>query len=162
MAKAPRNTPEFVDTAGNEIDTVTPNVVTLDKPIKRAGQTIDKVTLIEPNAGTLRGVSLAAVAQSEVDALIKVLPPHDLSGAHHAGANRDEPARYAVAGREGDWFFVTGFGGVDFPPDLSTDDLMADIAVIFHWPPSELYSLSLTELITWREKALQRSGNHNE
>ncbi|WFV78763.1 phage tail assembly protein [Escherichia coli] len=44
------------------------------KPIKRAGQTIDKVTLIEPNAGTMRGVSLAAVAQSEVDALIKVLP----------------------------------------------------------------------------------------
>nr|HDU2612480.1 GpE family phage tail protein [Salmonella enterica subsp. enterica serovar Newport] len=27
---------------------------------------------------------------------------------------------------------------------------MADIAVIFHWPPSELCSLSLTELITWR------------
>ncbi|MDM6707131.1 phage tail assembly protein, partial [Escherichia coli] len=43
-------------------------------PGQRAGQTIDKVTLIEPNAGTLRGVSLAAVAQSEVDALIKVLP----------------------------------------------------------------------------------------
>lgn len=52
MAKAPRKTAEFVDTAGNEIDTVNPNVVTLDKPIKRAGQTIDKVTLIEPNAGT--------------------------------------------------------------------------------------------------------------
>ena len=61
MAKAPRKTAEFVDTAGNEIDTINPNVVTLDKPIKRAGQTIDKVTLIEPNAGTLRGVSLAAV-----------------------------------------------------------------------------------------------------
>ncbi|HGF3357628.1 TPA: phage tail assembly protein [Salmonella enterica subsp. enterica serovar Senftenberg] len=74
MAKAPRKTAEFIDTAGNEIDTVNPNVVSLDKPIKRAGQTIDKVTLIEPNAGTLRGVSLAAVAQSEVDALIKVLP----------------------------------------------------------------------------------------
>ncbi|EMZ0399352.1 phage tail assembly protein, partial [Salmonella enterica] len=55
MAKAPRKTAEFIDTAGNEIDTVNPNVVTLDKPIKRAGQTIDKVTLIEPNAGTLRG-----------------------------------------------------------------------------------------------------------
>ncbi|WP_090126067.1 GpE family phage tail protein [Kosakonia arachidis] len=39
---------------------------------------------------------------------------------------------------------------------------MADIAVIFHWPPSELYLLSLTELITWREKAIQRSGNTNE
>ncbi len=69
MAKAPRKTAEFVDMAGNEIDTVNPNVVTLDKPIKRAGQTIDKVTLIEPNAGTL-AVGLAAVAQSEVDALI--------------------------------------------------------------------------------------------
>ncbi|WP_181946674.1 GpE family phage tail protein, partial [Klebsiella pneumoniae] len=26
---------------------------------------------------------------------------------------------------------------------------MADIAVIFHWPPSELYPMSLTELTTW-------------
>lgn len=29
MAKAPRKTAEFIDTAGNEIDTVNPNVVTL-------------------------------------------------------------------------------------------------------------------------------------
>ncbi|WP_370613562.1 GpE family phage tail protein [Escherichia coli] len=28
--------------------------------------------------------------------------------------------------------------------------------------PSELYPMSLTELITWREKALRRSGNTNE
>ncbi|EKP2646086.1 phage tail tape measure protein [Escherichia coli] len=35
------------------------------------------------------------------------------------------------------------------------------MAVIFHWPPSELYPMSLTELITWREKALRRSGNTN-
>ncbi|HHZ9998045.1 TPA: GpE family phage tail protein, partial [Escherichia coli] len=27
---------------------------------------------------------------------------------------------------------------------------MADVAVVFHWPPSELYPMSLTELITWR------------
>ncbi|HDS6530718.1 TPA: phage tail assembly protein [Klebsiella aerogenes] len=74
MARAKAAAPEFVDTAGNEIESVNPNVVTLDKPIKRGGQIIEKVTLIEPNAGTLRGVSLAAVAQSEVDALIKVLP----------------------------------------------------------------------------------------
>ncbi|WP_320416752.1 GpE family phage tail protein [Enterobacter cloacae] len=49
-----------------------------------------------------------------------------------------------------------------FPENLSVDDLMADIAVIFHWPPSELYLMSVTELITWREKALQRSGNYHE
>ncbi len=42
--------------------------------VKRGEQVIEQVTLMKPNAGTLRGVSLAAVANSEVDALIKVLP----------------------------------------------------------------------------------------
>ena len=32
------------------------------------------MTVSKPNAGTLRGVSLASLAQSDVDALIKVLP----------------------------------------------------------------------------------------
>lgn len=50
------------------------NVVTLENPIKRGEQIIDQITLMKPTAGTLRGVSLAAVANSEVDALIKVLP----------------------------------------------------------------------------------------
>ncbi|MBS1206500.1 MAG: hypothetical protein H6R25_3399 [Proteobacteria bacterium] len=50
------------------------NVITLENPVQRGGQTIDAITLIKPNAGTLRGVSLAAVANSDVDALIKVLP----------------------------------------------------------------------------------------
>lgn len=50
------------------------NVITLENPVKRGEQVIDAITLIKPNAGTLRGVSLAAVANSEVDALIKVLP----------------------------------------------------------------------------------------
>ncbi|OIX95886.1 hypothetical protein BFS14_00015 [Serratia fonticola] len=51
-----------------------PNVVTLDTPVKRGDTEIASVTLIKPNAGTLRGVSLADVANAEVDALIKVLP----------------------------------------------------------------------------------------
>lgn len=50
------------------------NVITLDNPVKRGEQVIEQVTLMKPSAGTLRGVSLAAVANSEVDALIKVLP----------------------------------------------------------------------------------------
>ncbi|MGG7448775.1 phage tail assembly protein [Kosakonia oryzendophytica] len=50
------------------------NVVTLENPIKRGDQVVNTITLMKPNAGTLRGVSLAAVANSEVDALIKVLP----------------------------------------------------------------------------------------
>lgn len=50
------------------------NIVTLIKPITRGEQVITDVTLSKPTAGTLRGVSLASVANSDVDALIKVLP----------------------------------------------------------------------------------------
>ncbi|ALR77767.1 phage tail assembly protein [[Enterobacter] lignolyticus] len=54
--------------------TYTDDVVTLDKPLKRGEQQIETITLLKPTAGTLRGVSLASVANAEVDALIKVLP----------------------------------------------------------------------------------------
>jgi hypothetical protein len=54
--------------------TENPNVVILDMPLMRGEQKIGQITLTKPNAGTLRGVSLAALAQSDVDALIKVLP----------------------------------------------------------------------------------------
>ncbi|OKV43858.1 hypothetical protein AWP92_06140 [Escherichia coli] len=40
----------------------------------RGEQKVEQVTLTKPNAGTLRGVSLASLANSDVDALIKVLP----------------------------------------------------------------------------------------
>ncbi|MBC3346547.1 GpE family phage tail protein [Pseudomonas sp. SWRI196] len=35
---------------------------------------------------------------------------------------------------------------------------MADIAVIFHWGPTEMDPLPLTELMDWRERARKRSG----
>ncbi|EPH0095053.1 phage tail assembly protein [Pluralibacter gergoviae] len=56
------------------MNTITGHTVTLETPLKRGEQFIDSITLIKPTAGTLRGVSLAALAGSEVDALIKVLP----------------------------------------------------------------------------------------
>ncbi len=43
---------------------------------------------------------------------------------------------------------------------MSVDDLMADIAGDFHWPPSELYPMSLTELTTWREKGATAKRKH--
>lgn len=55
-------------------ETKKPNVVTLDTPLMRGEQKIEQITLTKPNAGTLRGVSLASLANSDVDALIKVLP----------------------------------------------------------------------------------------
>ncbi|MGV8924822.1 MAG: phage tail assembly protein [Ewingella sp.] len=61
-----------------ELDTITPeenpNVVTLDTPLKRGDTLITSVTVIRPTAGALRGVSLADVANSSVDALITIFP----------------------------------------------------------------------------------------
>ncbi|MEC5345090.1 phage tail assembly protein [Brenneria populi] len=51
-----------------------PNTITLETPIKRGDTLIESITLSKPNVGTLRGVGLAALANTDVDALIKVLP----------------------------------------------------------------------------------------
>ncbi|WP_343645847.1 phage tail assembly protein [Enterobacter sp.] len=55
-------------------ETENPNIVILDNPVMRGEQKIGEVTVFKPTAGTLRGVSLASLANSDVDALIKVLP----------------------------------------------------------------------------------------
>lgn len=36
---------------------------------------------------------------------------------------------------------------------------MADIAVVFHWPPQAMDGFSLPELMEWRELARVRSGS---
>jgi hypothetical protein len=51
-----------------------PNTITLDSPIKRGEQTITEITLRKPAAGELRGTSLNALVNLDVDALGKVLP----------------------------------------------------------------------------------------
>lgn len=50
------------------------NTVTLDAPITRGEQTIDAITLRKPASGELRGTSLNALVNLDVDALGKVLP----------------------------------------------------------------------------------------
>ncbi|ACS85888.1 phage tail assembly protein [Musicola paradisiaca] len=54
--------------------TVQENVISLHTPIKRGETLIESVTLLKPTAGTLRGIGLAALANADVEALIKVLP----------------------------------------------------------------------------------------
>lgn len=55
-------------------DQTNDNTVTLDTPLKRGEQTISKVSLRKPSAGELRGTSLSALVNLDVDALQKVLP----------------------------------------------------------------------------------------
>ncbi|WP_145546917.1 phage tail assembly protein [Yersinia intermedia] len=50
------------------------NAVMLDTPLKRGDTLVTEIEIIRPNAGTLRGVRLADVANSDVDALMIVLP----------------------------------------------------------------------------------------
>lgn len=35
---------------------------------------------------------------------------------------------------------------------------MANVAVIFHWPPQAMFEMDVSELIRWHEKARARSG----
>ncbi|NYB02029.1 GpE family phage tail protein [Kalamiella piersonii] len=64
--------------------------------------------------------------------------------------------------RQGDRFFAVEVGAVEWPDGLTVNDLMADIAAIFHWPLSELNDLPLAELLDWRHKALIRSGANTD
>lgn len=38
---------------------------------------------------------------------------------------------------------------------------MADIAFIFHWPPSEMDAMSLSELTGWWHRAIERFKTMN-
>ncbi|ADW72227.1 tail E family protein [Rahnella aceris] len=50
------------------------NVVILEEPIKRGDTLITQIEIIKPNAGHLRGIGLAALANADVDALTVILP----------------------------------------------------------------------------------------
>ncbi|WP_028696136.1 GpE family phage tail protein [Pseudomonas cremoricolorata] len=39
---------------------------------------------------------------------------------------------------------------------------MADLAMVFHWRPSDMDPLALGELIAWRERARIRSEAHGQ
>ncbi|MBV8973402.1 MAG: GpE family phage tail protein [Sphingomonadaceae bacterium] len=36
---------------------------------------------------------------------------------------------------------------------------MADVAVVFHWPPSAMDPMSVRELMDWRARAARRNGS---
>jgi hypothetical protein len=38
---------------------------------------------------------------------------------------------------------------------------MADIAVVFHWPPAAMHDMEISELVAWRERARLRNGGED-
>ena len=55
-------------------DVADPNSHTLDMPLVRGNQTIERITLRRPKSGELRGVSLQDLVNLDVSALSRVLP----------------------------------------------------------------------------------------
>ncbi|RXJ70621.1 GpE family phage tail protein [Veronia nyctiphanis] len=39
--------------------------------------------------------------------------------------------------------------------------VLADLATVFHWPPSELWELELADLSRWHREACKRAGGHH-
>lgn len=109
------------------------------------------VRVVEINEGTrpITTVSTAIVGMVCTDA--------DRAGNGRAGPRRSHRA----VGRGGD-FFVEEVGACRFTDSLTIDDLVADIATIFHWSPSITDVMPLTEVLAWRYKAIQRSGASDE
>ena len=72
--------------------------------------------------------------------------PHSLAGGsdHH---------RHRGAG----FFHEQGRQGEPASIPNRVEDAMADIAVVFHWPPQAMDGMDLQELMAWRERARQRS-----
>lgn len=66
--------------------------VPLDTPIQRGEQKIESVTLRKPAAGELRGTSLTALLQMDVDALTVVLPRISEPALTQADVRKMDPA----------------------------------------------------------------------
>lgn len=75
-------------------------VVKLDEPIKRGDKVIETITLIRPNAGSLRGLSLIDVAQMNVTALQKLLPRISNPVLTEADISNMDPADLTKCGVE--------------------------------------------------------------
>ncbi len=72
--------------------------VTLDRPIQRAGQTIAALQLRKPTAGELRGLSLVAVLQMDVDAIATLLPRISAPTIHKPECLAMDPADLLACG----------------------------------------------------------------
>lgn len=74
------------------------NIVEFETPLKRGDAAIAQVELIRPNAGSLRGVRLADLASSDVDALLTVLPRITLPALTKAECNSLDPVDLIALG----------------------------------------------------------------
>ncbi len=160
----------------------TKNLFTLMQPVVRKDSEIGQVEITGAisQAGSLRGLNLIRVANMDADSiatlLTRVTAPaltqKEINEMHTLDfiglaellvpfLNPPEPGASNVAetesverGGDGERVITVAFDQID--------DLVADIAVIFNWPPSEVFGMDLGEVIAWRKRAALRSGASDE
>ncbi len=142
-------------------DKPTEKTVTLDTPIVRGKTEITEIVLRKPQSGALRGTRLQAIMDMDVGAMMTVIPRISTPTLTAQEMAELDPADLTSLSVEV-VTFVTEVGACRFTDSLTVDDLVADIATIFHWPPSVTDVMPLTEVLEWRHKAIQRSGASDE
>lgn len=89
----------------------------LDTPIQREGQTIDKLDLRKPAAGELRGLSLLALLQMDVEAIATLLPRISTPMVTKPEALGMDPADLLAVGVEVAGFLQQQAGTTAYQPE---------------------------------------------
>ena len=139
-------------------DKQTEKTIQLDTPIKRGKTEITEIVLRKPQSGALRGTRLQAIMDMDVNAMMTVIPRISSPALTAQEIAEMDPADLTAMSVE----VVTFLLRKSVLASLTVDDLVADIATIFHWPPSVTDVMPLTEVLEWRYKAIQRSGANDE
>lgn len=139
----------------------TESIVILDTPVQRGATSIREVVLRKPQSGALRGLRLQAVMEMDVASMMTIIPRISSPELTPQEMAELDPADLASMSLEV-VLFATEVGNISFPTGLMVDDLVADIATIFHWSPSVTDVMPLTEVLEWRHKAILRNGVSDE
>ena len=135
-------------------------VIYLDKPLKMGSMEITQLDIRKPNVMALQGVKITDLIQGDVTAICTVIPRVSSPTLTKAQINQLEPSDLAQIGAAL-MLFATEFSTC-INLTATVDDAIANIAVIFHWPPQTYTNMSLSELMQWHQKAIERNGNDAE
>ncbi len=143
-------------------DKQTEKTIQLDTPIMRGKTEITEIVLRKPQSGALRGTRLQAIMDMDVNAMMTVIPRISSPALTAQEIAEMDPADLTAMSVEVVTFLLKKSVLARFTDSLTVDDLVADIATIFHWPPSVTDVMPLTEVLEWRYKAIQRCGANDE
>ncbi len=80
--------------------------ITLESPLSRGESKIETVTLRQPNAGALRGISLRSIMDMDVSAIAMLLPRISEPFLSEADVDAMDPADLLQAGMAAASFFL--------------------------------------------------------